>query len=106
MRPQHAGDVEQLDPSERLGNRRVDDQVRAVGLESEQRAQEQQRRAGRPGLRAARRRVLDRIVGVRSRVAAERLGEPPAEQIGRLQHGARDAGRLGAVAGLAQAPRR
>jgi hypothetical protein len=100
-----AGDVEQLDAAQRLRDRRVDDHVLAVGVQPQQRAQHQQRRARRPRLRAARGRVLDRVAGLRARVAAERLGQPPVEQVRRLQDRAADARRLGAVAVAPQAPR-
>ena len=65
--------------------RRVDDQVLAERLEPEHRAQQQQRRAGRPGLRAARGRVLDGILRHLARVAAERLGQPAVEELRRVE---------------------
>ena len=56
-----ARDVEQLEVADARRQRRIDDEVVAERLEAEHRPQQQQRRAGRPGLRAAGRRVLDRV---------------------------------------------
>ena len=55
-----AGDVEQVDAADAGRQGRVDDQVVADRFQAQHRAQEHQRRAGRPGLRAARGGVLDR----------------------------------------------
>ena len=57
----------------------------AVRIEAQERAQQQQRRARRPGLRAARGRVLDGIVGRGARVAAEGLGQAVVEEVGGLE---------------------
>ena len=68
MRPQRPGMSSSSSRPIAVGQRRVDDQVvarRARGPSSV--AQEQQRRAGRPGLRAARGRVLDRVLRWRAR---------------------------------------
>ena len=52
-------------------------------LQAQHGAQQQQRRAGRPRLRAARRRVLDGVAGQRPVVPAERLGQPALEELRR-----------------------
>src|SRR4029453_4868814 len=59
-----AGDVEELDPSDSDRRGGIHTQVFAARLESEHRAQQQQRRARRPGLRAARGRILHGVFGV------------------------------------------
>ena len=88
-----------------LGQRRVDDEVLADRLEAEHRAQEQQRRPGRPGLRAARRRVLHRVLRERPRVAGERLRQAAVEELGRVENAGRDPRGLLAEPVAPQAPR-
>ena len=88
------GDVEQLEVADRVRQCRVDDEVVADRLEPEHRPEQEQRRPGRPGLRAAGGRVLDRVLRQRPVVAAERLRQPPVEQRGGVEDVRRDAGRL------------
>ena len=64
----------------------------------------QERRAGRPGLRAARGRVLDRVLRHRPRVAAERLGQAAVEELGGVEDAGGDLRRLLLEAVAAQAP--
>src|SRR5215212_11276361 len=68
-----------------LRKRRVDDEVVAERLEAEHRAQEEERRSRRPRLRAARGRVLDGVLRVRTRVPAERLRQAAVEELGRVE---------------------
>ena len=84
--------------------RRVDDEVVAGRLEPEHRAQEQQRRARRPGLRAAGGRVLHRVLRQLPRVAAERLRQAAVEELGGVEDAGGDARRLLLEAVAAQAP--
>jgi len=56
-----ARDFEQLDPSDPHRQHRIDDEVLTDRLEAKHRAEEKQRRSGRPRLRAASGRVLDRV---------------------------------------------
>jgi len=79
--------------------------VPAVGLETEQGSQKQQRRRGRPCLRATCRRILDWVSRRFPRVAGERLGEAVLEEIRSFQDPLRDAGRFFPETVLAQAPR-
>src|SRR5439155_4084712 len=71
---------------------RIAAQQLAVGLEAEERAEQDERRTRRPRLRAARGRVLDRKPGLGPVETGERFGEPAVEgllalgSIGRLNH--------------------
>ena len=65
--------------------RRVDHEVVLDRFQAEHGPQEEQRRAGRPGLRAAGGRVLHRELGQRALVAAERLGQSTVEEVGRVE---------------------
>src|SRR4051812_50217645 len=89
-----AGDVEELQPADRRGESGVDDEMLALWLEPEHRPQEEQRGSGRPRLRAAGGRVLDRILRSRALVAAERLGQAPVEELGRIEDPRRNLGSL------------
>src|SRR5919197_2150031 len=71
-----AGDACELDPLDLVGKVRVAAELVPVGLESEQDAQEQQRRAGGPRLRAGRGRVLDGKAGPPPPIAGEHLRQP------------------------------
>src|SRR5215212_3336087 len=73
-------------------------------LEAEHRSQEQQRRAGRPGLRAARRGVLNRIPGRLPCVAAERLRQATVEEGSSVEDAGRDPRSLLLEAVAAQPP--
>src|SRR3954453_10435149 len=57
----------------------------ALWVEPEHRPQEEQRCSGRPRLRAAGGRVLDGILRRGALVAAERLGQTPVEELGRVE---------------------
>jgi hypothetical protein len=76
--------------TDRAGKRRVDHQVLALRLEPEHRPQEQQRRPGRPGLRAAGGRVLHRVHRLGALVAAESLGQATVEELGGIEDSCRD----------------
>ena len=88
------GDVEQLDAADAAGQDGIDHQMVADRFQPEHRSQEQQRRARRPRLRAARRRVLHGVLRLRTRVAAERLRESAVEYLGRVEHSCGDRARL------------
>src|SRR5690348_15749255 len=87
-----------LDAFQFLGNRRIDQQMIADRLETEQAAQQQQRRTGSPSLRAAGGGVLDGEPGFIPRVAGKGLGQTMVEKVGRLQYAKRNPGRFAAVA--------
>src|SRR3990170_8624848 len=84
--------------------RRVDDEVLAVRLEAEHRAEQEQGCPSRPGLRAARRRVLHRVLRLRSVVAAERLRQATLEELRRVEDAGRDLRRFLLEAVTPQAP--
>ena len=84
--------------------RGIDGEVAPDRLEPEHRAQEQQRRARRPRLRAARGRVLHRVLRLLPRVAAERLGQAAVEELGRVEDARRDLRRLVLEAVAPEAP--
>ena len=86
------------------GERGIDDQVVSQGLQAEHRAEQQERRAGRPRLRAARRRVLDRVLRRGARIAAERFGQPAVEELGSVKDPRRDPRRFLLEPVSAQAP--
>src|SRR5205814_6382599 len=92
--PPAARDVEQLQMADASGKRRVDDEMVPEGLETEHCPQQQQRRARRPGLRAARGRVLHRILRHCPLVASEGLRQPPLEDFGGIEDACRDLRRL------------
>ncbi len=79
------GDVEQLEMADPARQRRIDDEVLAVRLEAEHRAEQEERRSRRPRLRAARGRVLHRVFRLLARIPAERLGQTAVEELGRVQ---------------------
>ena len=97
-------DVEQLQMADACGKRGVDDEMVADRLEAEHRAQEQERRACRPGLRAAGRRVLHRVLRQRPLVAAERLRQAAVEELGGVEDARGDLRRLLLEAVASQAP--
>src|SRR5436190_18622860 len=68
--------------------------MRADRLQAQHRPQQEQRRAGRPGLRAARGRVLDGIARHRALVPAEGLWQPALEELRSVEDAGRDRGRL------------
>jgi hypothetical protein len=68
-----------------LGRAGIDQEMLSDRLQAQHRGQQQQRRAGGPGLGTARGRVLDRVLGHRAWVAAEGFGEPTVEELRRLQ---------------------
>src|SRR5919201_1688666 len=70
---------------------RVAPQLVAIGLEPEQDAQEEKRRARRPRLRARRRRVLHREARPRAPIAREHLRQAEAEVRRRFERRARHA---------------
>ena len=86
-----------------LREHRVDDEVIADGLEAEHGAQHQQWCPGRPRLRAAGRRVPDRVLRHAPLVSAERLRESPGEELSGVQDSSGDLGRLLLEAVVAQA---
>src|SRR5262245_4995019 len=88
------GYVEQLEVPDPGSERRVDDEVVADRLEPEHRPQQQERRAGRPRLRATRRRVLHGVFRQLALVAPERLRQAPLEELGRIQDPGSDHRRL------------
>ena len=80
-----SADVEQLDLPDAGRDCRVDNEVVADWLEAEHGAQEEQRRARRPGLRTTGRRIFHRIIRLAALVAAECLGEAPIEERGGVE---------------------
>src|SRR5215203_1589237 len=102
--PPAPGNVEQGKEPDVLGQRRVDDEVVALWLEAEHRAEQEQRCSGRPGLRAARRRVLHRVLRHAPLVTAERLRQPSVEELGRVEDAGGNDGGLVLEAVAAQAP--
>ncbi len=91
------------DPADRVGHSRVERHLSVAGLEAEHRPDEEERRAGRPGLRAAGRRVGDGEAAERPRVARERLRQPVRRERRRVEHRQRDPVRLVAEAVAGQA---
>jgi hypothetical protein len=79
------GDLQHSERADAARELRVDDQVIADRLEAEHRPQEQQRRARRPGLRAARGRVLHRVLRGLPLIAAERLRQTTVEERGGVE---------------------
>lgn len=100
------GNVEECDQPNALGKSRIDDEIVAARLEPEHGSQQEQRSAGRPSLRATRRRVLDRILRDGSVVASECLRQAPLEELGRIQNPGRDSGGLLLEAVAPQTPGR
>src|ERR1700675_4702332 len=98
------GDVEQLEVTYARRQGRIDDEVLTVRLETEHRAQQQERRSGRPRLRAARRGVLDGVHRLLARITSERLRKTPLEELGCIEDAKGDLGGLALEAVLAQAP--
>src|SRR5207253_2675750 len=96
--------VQQGERADAARERRVDDEVVADRLEAEHRSQQQQRGARRPGLRAARGWVLNRIPGRLPLVAAERLRQATVEEGGGVEDAGRDLRRLLLEAVAAQSP--
>jgi hypothetical protein len=68
-----------------LGQNRIVLDGTFPSLEAEENAEEERRSRGRQRLRAARGRVLDRILSQRSRVAGEGLVKP-AEEVGQRRN--------------------
>src|SRR5260370_5652610 len=64
----------------------IDDQVVPSWLKAERDTEQEKRRPGRPGLRAAGRRIRDRILGQAPGVAAESLGKSAGEDFRRFQN--------------------
>ena len=85
-----ARDIEELEVADRLRQRQVDDEVIAERLEAEHRPQQQERSARRPGVRAARSRVLDGVLRDGPVVAAEGLRQAPVEELRRIEDARRD----------------
>ena len=77
----------------------------AVRLQPEHRAQEEQRRPGRPCLRAACRGVLHRVLRLLAGIAAERLGQPAVEELGGIEDPRGDLRRLVLEPVATEAPR-
>src|ERR1035437_5516931 len=96
--------VEHLEVAYAQWQRRVDDQMVAGRLEAQHRAQQEQRRPSRPGLRTTGGRVLDRRLGHAASVAGEGLGKPAAEVPRRVKDSGRDARSLAGVPVTAKPP--
>jgi hypothetical protein len=82
----------------------VDDEVLVDGLQTEHGAEQQQRSAGGPGLRAARGGIRDGVLGDGAVVAAEGLGQAAVEELGGVEDAGGDAGGFVLVAVAAQPP--
>ena len=82
----------------------IDDEVVADRLQPQHGAQQEQRGSCRPGLRAARGRILDRVLGHATLVAAERLRESALEELRGVEDPGRDLGRLLLEAVVSKAP--
>src|SRR3974377_1605660 len=74
-----ARDTQQLYVAQTLRQRRIHRQQVLHRLQAEHGAQDQQRSAGRPGLRATGRWVLDRVLRLGPGTAAERLRQAAVE---------------------------
>src|SRR5712691_2246012 len=77
--------VEQLEMTDAAREHGIDDEMLPVRLEAEHRPQQQQGRSRRPRLRAARGRVLHRILRLRALVSPECLGKATVEELGCLE---------------------
>jgi hypothetical protein len=94
------------DPTDLLGDRRIDDETPILGLEPEHRPDEHERGARRPGLRAARGGVRDGEPAELAIEPRERLGKAELAERGGLELGKHDPVRLVAEAVAREAERR
>ena len=99
-------DAQPVEPARELvGHRRDEALPLAIGLDPEQHADEEDRRARGPGLRSRGGRVGDRERCLVARVAREDLGQRPVEVRGGLDERPTHATRLGDVAVAREPPR-
>lgn len=99
-------DVEQLEMPDHRRTSGIDDEMVAERLQAEHRPEQEQRRPRRPSLRAARGRVLDRVLRLFALIAAECLRQSAVEELRGVQDAGRDRGRLVLEARTSSGPRR